>query len=60
MTCEAFRPVTVGPLPGHMVGHAMLVCDLPAGHETLHHDSQDEVWWRHDERCEDDQDEEGT
>jgi hypothetical protein len=46
-TCEAMLDLTIGA-PGP-ISKASLVCDLPEGHESLHHDEQDRVWWRPDE-----------
>ena len=43
--CTAMTNITVGS-PGPL-SKAALVCDLKQGHESLHYDAQDCVWWRH-------------
>lgn len=44
VTCPASAGVTVGS-PGP-VSQAGLFCDLRAGHDSLHYDSTDHIWWR--------------
>ena len=42
--CDAETKITIGA-PGPM-SLAVLVCSLDTGHESLHFDDTDCVWWR--------------
>lgn len=42
--CDAETKITIGA-PGEY-SLAVLVCCLDAGHESLHLDDADNVWWR--------------
>lgn len=40
MTCTAVKPIT------GLSSLACLFCDLPQGHNGLHLDEHDQIWWK--------------
>lgn len=48
VTCPASVKVSIGA-PGEM-SQAGLFCDLVIGHDSLHYDSTDHIWWRPDDQ----------